>query len=79
MFESCEKLHELRLDNCGYDTINRIIKEGWLPTGDVNIDGIIDTRKMYVQEANIINPDNKDERLTAPDGWVFEYVEAKKE
>ena len=76
MFENCEKLHELRLDNCGYDTIDRIIKEGGLPTGDVNIDGIIDTRKMYVQEANIIGQYG---RLREPDGWEFVYVEAKKE
>lgn len=72
MFERCEKLQELRLDNCDYDTINKIITSDDFPTDNVNIDGIIDTRKMYVQEANIGD-------LEEPDGWEFIYVEAKKE
>ena len=79
MFESCRMLHKLRLDNCGYDTINKIINSANFPTGQVNVDGEDINRKMYVQEANIINPDNQDERLTAPDGWEFVYVEAKEE
>ena len=79
MFEGCSDLHKLRLDNCGYDTINKIINSANFPTGQVNVDGEDINRKMYVQEANIINPDNQDERLTAPDGWEFVYVEAKEE
>ena len=70
MFGGCDELQVLRLDNWDYDNITRIINDTSLPTGD--IDGI--SRLMYVQETNIINPDNQDERLTAPDGWKFVYV-----
>ena len=70
MFSGCDNLRVLRLDNCDRNTIERIINNCNLPTGDK--DGI--SRLMYVQEANIINPDNQDERLTAPDGWRFVYV-----
>ena len=72
MLERCENLHTLILYNCDYNTINKIITSSEFPTGLIKINGI--TRKMYVQEANIINPDNKDERLTAPDGWEFVYI-----
>ena len=64
MFESCRMLHKLRLDNCGYDTINKIINSANFPTGQVNVDGEDINRKMYIQEANAAG-------LTVPDGWEF--------
>jgi hypothetical protein len=69
MFWNCSRLHKLRLDNCGYDTINKIINSTNLPTGQVNVDGEYINRTMYVQEANIVG-------LMAPDGWEFVYVES---
>ena len=69
MFEGCNELHTLRLDNCGYDTINKIITSGGFPTGQAIVDGEYINRKMYVQEANIIG-------LIAPEGWEFVYVES---
>ena len=73
MFEGCNILHTLRLDNCGYDTINKIINSASFPTGQVNVDGEDINRKMYV------NPDNLSD-LIAPEGWEFAYVvEPKKE
>ena len=70
MFRDCNKLQVLRLDNWDYENIDKIINSSDLPTGDM--DGI--SRLMYIQETNIINPDNKDEKLEAPDGWKFVYV-----
>ena len=69
MFEGCSMLHTLRLDNCGYDTINKIINSAGFPTGQVNVDGEDINRKMYVQEANATG-------LTAPDGWEFVSAES---
>ena len=74
MFRDCNNLRHLRLDNCDRNTIEKIIRDSNLPTG--KIDG--ETRKMYVQEANITN--EWGDKLTAPDDWEFIYlVEAKKE
>lgn len=70
MFGGCDELKVLRLDNWDYKNIRRIINDTNLPTGDI----YSESKLMYVQEANIINPDNKDERLTAPEGWKFVYV-----
>lgn len=64
MLVGCDKLQELRLDNCDNDTINKIITSTGFPTGTAN--GT--TRKIYCKEANAAG-------LTAPDGWVFEYVD----
>ena len=64
IFYSCRSLHTLRLDNCSNDTINKIITSSGFPTG--TIEGV--TRTIYCKEANAAG-------LTAPDGWVFEYVE----
>ena len=63
MFGGCDKLHTLRLDNCNNATINKIIKQAYLPTGI--IDGV--TRKIYCKEENAAD-------LTAPDGWEFIYI-----
>ena len=60
---SCSKLHTLRLDNCSNDTINKIIKQTYLPTGTINGE----TRKIYCKEENAAD-------LTAPDGWEFIYI-----
>ena len=64
IFYSCRSLHTLRLDNCSNDTINKIITSSGFPTG--TIEGV--TRTIYCKETNAAG-------LTAPDGWVFEYVE----
>lgn len=61
MFGSCYELHTVRLDNCNSATINKIISA--LPTGTVNGE----TRKIYCKQSNVTG-------LTAPSGWVFEYV-----
>ena len=61
MFNGCDNLCELRLDNCDYNTIDRIISE--LPTNAIEEDEQI-PRKIYV------NPDNLRD-LTAPTNWVF--------
>lgn len=77
MFEGCDFLRSLRLDNLDnlkYKYINMIINSSGFPTGMVNINGEDIPRLMYVYESSTINPDNKDERLTAPDGWMFVYV-----
>ena len=69
MFNRCNNLRHLRLDNCDRNTIEKIIRDCNLPTGDI----YGEKRKMYV------NPDNID-RLEAPDGWEFVYlVGSKKE
>ena len=63
IFNNCTSLHTLRLDNCSNDTINKLLKSKF-PTG--TIEGI--TRRIYCKEANT-------DGLTAPDGWVFEYID----
>ena len=60
MLVNCDKLQELRLDNCDNDTISKIINSYKFPTGA--IDGV--QRKIYV------NPDNI-EGLEAPENWKF--------
>ena len=60
MFYYCNKLQELRLDNCSKDTINRIITSSGFPTNSIS--GV--TRKIYVKQANVSG-------LTAPTNWVF--------
>jgi surface protein len=64
LFNRCDKLHTLRLDNCSNDTINKIITSTGFPTG--TIEGV--TRKIYCKEANAAG-------LTAPTNWEFEYVD----
>ena len=64
MFDMCNSLRILRLDNCDNATINKIITSTSLPTGTAN--GT--TRIIYCKEENVAG-------LTAPDGWVFEYVD----
>ena len=64
MLVGCDKLQELRLDNCDNDTISKIINSYEFPTG--TIEGV--TRKIYCKEANAVG-------LTAPTNWIFEYVD----
>lgn len=64
MLVGCDKLQELRLNNCDSKTISKIINAYGFPTGAIT--GV--TRKIYCKEANVAG-------LTAPDGWVFEYVD----
>jgi surface protein len=72
IFGYCNRLHTLRLDNCNYDTISKIINSSNFPTGEAtNAEGypLNAPRQIYVQEANAAG-------LTAPDGWEFVYVES---
>ena len=64
MFNGCNKLHTIRLDNCSNDTINRIITSYGFPTNA--IEGV--TRKIYCKEENAAG-------LTPPTNWVFEFVD----
>ena len=64
MFAHCYKLHTLRLDNCNYSTISKIINSRNFPTGLINGE----TRKIYCKRENVAG-------LTAPDGWEFIYIE----
>ena len=64
MLVGCDKLQELRLNNCDSKTISKIINAYGFPTGAIT--GV--TRKIYCKEANVAG-------LTAPDGWVFEFVD----
>ena len=69
IFYNCTSLHTIRLDNCSNDTISKIITSSNFPTGTItDSEGNTITRKIYCKEANATG-------LTAPDGWVFEYVE----
>jgi surface protein len=65
MLSSCYSLAELRLDNCSYDTISKIINSSNLPT-DATMDG--GARTIYCKKENAAG-------LTAPEGWVFSYVD----
>ncbi len=64
MFQGCNNLQHLRLDNCSKDTISKIIASESLPTGTVV--GV--KRKMYInRQVNVSD-------LKLPDGWMFSYV-----
>jgi surface protein len=63
VFQNCTSLHTLRLDNCSYDTIRRIITSLYFPTNA--IEGV--TRTIYCKEENAAG-------LTPPTNWVFSYV-----
>ena len=72
IFSYCNRLHTLRLDNCNYDTISKIINSSNFPTGeatDASGYPLNVPRQMYVQETNVVG-------LTAPDNWEFVYVES---
>lgn len=60
MLDGCENLRILKLNNCPYTTINRIINSLGFPVNA--LEGV--TRKIYV------NPDNIGD-LTPPENWVF--------
>lgn len=60
IFQNCTSLLELRLDNCGYTTISKIINSSNFP---VNNHGTI-----YCKRVNA-------EGLTAPGNWQFSYID----
>ena len=60
MFGGCDKLQELRLDNCDNDTINKIITSEEFPTNIIT--GV--TRTIYCKEENLGD-------LEAPENWIF--------
>lgn len=64
MFGYSSKLHTLRLDNCNNTTIKKVITSSNFPTGTIT--GV--TRTIYCKETNAAG-------LTAPNGWVFSYVD----
>ena len=68
MFNSCTSLHTLYLDNCSNDTISKIISSKGFPTNA--IEGV--TRTIYCKEENAAG-------LTAPNNWVFEYIDKVEE
>jgi surface protein len=63
MFENCNNLHTLRLDNCNNATISQIITSSGFPT--TAISGV--TRTIYCKESEAAG-------LTPPRNWVFSYV-----
>lgn len=63
MFNNSSNLRTLRLDNCNEETVRKIITVGSFPTGTIS--GA--TRIIYCKQSNVTG-------LTAPSGWVFEYV-----
>lgn len=63
LFQGCDKLHTIRLDNCNDDTVRKIITSGLFPTGDIGV-----TRKIYVSRFF-------DSSIQPPDGWVFALVD----
>ena len=72
MFFGCRLLSELHLDNCNYDTINRIINwsnlinyEVW----DEEKGETITTRTIYCKKS-----ESEDKGLVAPNTWVFSFV-----
>lgn len=69
MFNQCDKLKELRLDNSDLDTILRIITSSKFPTGTV--DG--EKRKIYVNQKHMGELSAVPESI--PDGWEFVYVD----
>lgn len=62
MFTGCTSLRRLYLNNCGKNTISKIIKK--LPTNAIRGE----TRTIYCKEANA-------KGLTAPTNWVFSYID----
>ena len=68
MLDSCYALTTLRLDNCSYDTISKIINESGIPQEQAYIDGEYVTRKIYCKASEIGD-------LVAPNGWEFVTVE----
>ena len=62
MFEGCNSLHILRLDDCDKETIRKIITVESFPTGDIGV-----ARQIFVKV------DVSD--LTEPDGWDFVNAE----
>ena len=74
MFEGCDSLYILRLDNCDNNTISNIVNYSSMPTGQANIynpdtwssDYVI--RKIYCKEIEGLG-------VTLPDGWEFVFVD----
>ena len=70
MLGFCNGLYELRLDNCGYDTISKIINEANIPTDTVKVNGEYVTRKLHCQRANAQGLES-----SLPYGWEFSYID----
>ena len=73
----CYRLRELRLDNCSYDTISKIVNNAELDTSalfDYEIDpetNLPDPEKeIIIQRKIYVNPDNI-EGLAPPENWIF--------
>lgn len=60
MFQGCNRLRTLRLDNCNEDTIRKIIESRDFPTGGI----VLGKRKIYCLEKNVAN-------LAPPNSWEF--------
>ena len=69
MFEGCNSLRILRLDNCSNATINKIINESSMPQEQIydNDTGEYVNRIIYCKEENAAG-------LSAPYGWEFVFV-----
>ena len=68
MLGDCSSLQILRLNNCGYNTISKIINESGMPQEKAYINGEYVTRKMYCKASEIGD-------LVAPNGWEFVTVD----
>ena len=68
MFENCNNLHTLRLDNCNNATINKIIGHSTFPDNEImDSEGNKIIRRIYCKQENTSG-------LTIPKNWIFEYV-----
>ena len=77
MFFGCQLLSELHLDNCNYDTINRIINWSDLPNYEVwdkEKGEAITIRTIYCKKS-----ESEDKGLVAPNTWVFSFVSEEPE
>ena len=67
MFEGCDNLRTLHLNNCNRKTISRIINDSSLPLGQAFVDGEPVARQIICKEINAAD-------LTVPDGWEFVFI-----
>lgn len=66
MFNGCQALKELRLDNCSRNTINKIITSSNFPTDA--IDGV--ARNIYCKQS-----ESYDRGLLPPENWFFQCTD----
>ena len=64
MFENCNELHTLRLDNCSTDTINKITTSIGFPTGKTTSGK---DRTIYCKEENFVG-------VVYPGGWKPKFI-----